>query len=42
MAVDRVAHILILLAGAREQLDGEDIGVAVDDAAGQLRPRDAS
>ena len=39
MAVDRVAHILIFFAGAGEQLDGEDIGVAVDDAAHQRRAR---
>ena len=36
---DRVAHIGVLLARAREQLHGQDVGVAVDDAAGQHRAR---
>ena len=33
MLVDRVAHIAILFVGAGEQLDGQDIGIAVDDAS---------
>ena len=39
VAVDRVAHILVLFGRAREQLDGEDVGVAVDDAPHQGRAR---
>ena len=37
MLVDRIADEDILVAGAGEQLDGQDIGIAVDDAAGQVR-----
>ena len=39
MAVDRVAHIVVLVARPREQLHGQDVGVAVDDAAHQRRAR---
>jgi hypothetical protein len=35
--VDGVAHKRVLVGGAGEQLDGEDIGVAVDDLAGEDR-----
>ena len=37
--VDRVAHIGVLVAGAREQLHGEDVGVGIDDAPGEHRAR---
>ncbi len=40
MGVDRVAHVLVLFVRAGEQLDREDVGVAVDDAAHQRRARD--
>ena len=39
MAIDRVAHILVFLAGAGEQLYGEDVGVAVDHTPGEFRAR---
>ena len=39
VALDRVADILVLVARAREQLDGEDVGIAVDDATHQRRAR---
>ncbi len=42
VAVDRVAHVLVLFAGAGEQLYREDIGVAVDDAPHQRRARDGA
>jgi hypothetical protein len=35
--VDRLAHEIVLVARPGEELDGEDVGVAVDDAAGQRR-----
>ena len=35
--VDRVAHERVLVAGAGEQLHRQDVGVAVDDPAGQRR-----
>ena len=37
--VQRLAHIGVFLARAGEQLHGQDVGVAVDDAAGQHRAR---
>ncbi len=39
VAVDRVAHVVVFVARPREQLDGEDVGVAVDDAADQRGAR---
>src|SRR6202044_3025610 len=39
VAIDRVADILVLFAGAGEQFYSQDVGVAVDDAAGQLGAR---
>jgi len=37
--VERLAHIGVLLPGAGEQLDGQDIGVAVDHPPGDQRAR---
>ena len=39
MLVDGAAHVSVLVARPREQLDGQDVGVGVDDAAGQHRTR---
>ena len=39
MRLDRVAHIGVFLARAREQLQRQDIGVGVDDAPGHDRAR---
>src|SRR5262249_60473765 len=39
LILERVAGIGILAIGVGEQLDGEDIGVAVDDAPNQHGPR---
>ena len=39
MVVDRVAGVVVLARGVREELHRLDVGVAVDDAAGQHRPR---
>ena len=35
--VDRLAHEIVLVAGAGEEFDGEDVGVAVNDAPGEGR-----
>ena len=40
--VDRLAHIGVLVARAREQLHGQDVGVAVDDPPGQHGARSRS
>ena len=37
MVLDRVPHETVLVLGAGKQLDGEDVGVAVDDPAGERR-----
>ena len=39
MHVDRLAHIGVLVAGPCEELHREDVGIGVDDAAGQHRAR---
>ena len=37
--VERLTHIGVFLPRAGEQLDGEDVGVGIDDAAGEHRAR---
>jgi hypothetical protein len=36
MLIDRLAHEGVLVARPGKQLDGQDIGLAIDDAAGQM------